>query len=284
MIQPPLLVLENVPSLKDLIKRKKSEPPAEYQSNFHAVKSIVEKKGYKFVNEVFNCDCTGIPHRRLRLLMGGILHSPHPESWVQSKVSNGLWKILLNAGPAMKQRYSLDSFLLCETEDDVRSWMPGEKRKVKQSEKAIKWADLHKKFWEKLDDQAREHAVDAMKGNLYSAELGERKKDLLGWLYGSSAAKPFDEEILWDVQQNMGRVPTASGMILCAMPKASPWLLSRKRPLTGFESLLLQGMDARMVKYLRPGVWPNSLLQDMAGNVFCNAAFVSWFVALVQAM
>ena len=153
-----------------------------YLSNFRAVKSILERKGYRFVDEVWNSDMCGIPHRRHRLWMGGILDSPHPESWIRSKVLSGLYSILQNAGPAMKNTYTLDSFLLCETEADVRAWMPRTRRSGNVAGNMKKWADLHKTFWVKIDEKAREHAVDAVKGNLLLAQQSERKQDLLGWL------------------------------------------------------------------------------------------------------
>ena len=218
--------------------------------------------------------------------MGGLLDAGRgllSSTWTERRVHSNLWEILRNVGPVMKSKYSLDSFLLCDTEDKVRSWMP-ERRKNTGVFLGDKWQELHKKHWATIGSRAREHAVDVMKGNPYASEIGDRKQDLIGWLYASHVDVPFTEKIVWGVQQNMGRVPTATGSIPCAMPNASPWLRTRMRPMTGFESLILQGMDARMLKCLRPGVWTNALLQDMAGNAFCNAAFLSWLLALISAV
>jgi hypothetical protein len=61
--------------------------------------------------------------------------------------------------------------------------------------------------------------------------------------------------------------------------KAIPWLSRSGRRLLGVESLALQGADMASLVTVRPGVWPNNLCQDLAGNAFCVSQCVAWIMS-----
>ena len=61
--------------------------------------------------------------------------------------------------------------------------------------------------------------------------------------------------------------------------KAIPWLSRSGRRLLGVESLAPQGADMASLVTVRPGVWPNNLCQDLAGNAFCVSQCVAWIMS-----
>ena len=69
---PAIVLLENVPSLKDKAKARKGLPPPLHESNFAAVQSSLEDRGYQFTSLVFNSMDCHIPQRRQRLYMAGV--------------------------------------------------------------------------------------------------------------------------------------------------------------------------------------------------------------------
>ena len=201
---------------------------------------------------------------------------------------------------------SLESFLLDVASDDasdpsdsllfVKSWFPewalakSRQGHTKESDDAgtrKKWYDKHAVFWATIDELARRIAARALYQNLYVSHLTSRERDLVTFLYAEVEQNKGDTEgidklpeTIWDIQQNVGRVPTCHASIPCSMPGGRPWLRRERRALSGAESLLLQGCDPSFLRALRPGAWSSRFLQDLAGNAFNVPAFSTWFIAM----
>ena len=65
MLQPALVIMENVPGLAD-------KPKKGGQSNIEMVKAKLNSLKYSFISRVFDAADTGIPQRRKRLWMAAL--------------------------------------------------------------------------------------------------------------------------------------------------------------------------------------------------------------------
>ena len=182
---------------------------------------------------------------------------------------------------------SLSSFLLKEEGSTafIRDWFPEWEGKIRKDDVRQKWYDRHEKYWTSVEDVNIREAGRRLCFNPYYNQLPARQMDLLLYLYSLDIQREREnvqpgEITVWDVSQNMGRVPVCSGAIPCALPRATPWIRDLDRTMCGAEALLLQGADPRLLPSLRPGVWPSSFLQDLAGNAFTAPAFAAWLTAV----
>ena len=198
------------------------------------------------------------------------------------------------------ERWRLDDFLLdCDDAESFKQeWFPefctddgledGNSDDSDKDDVRAGWYDKHQPRWWRLDEEMRKHAVDAVKDNAWSHHMPLRMRDLMALRYGKSSEESAPGartlEQIWDLAQNAGRVPTGRGTAPCSLPHGRPWLMHRRRPLSGVEGLLLQGADPRFFPALRPGIWPNSFIQDLSGNGCCGPVGVAWLVAVVSGL
>jgi hypothetical protein len=210
-------------------------------------------------------------------------------------------QLTFGAGPALSTRWPLHRFLCPDDEASTfkEDWIP-EGLGGDDDDVRIKWFELHQKHWETLNSTERAAGIRALEGNEFVQHMGgHRLKDLLALLYADAQPRsirsgeflmpsplPIDPEpeTLWDLDQNIGRVPVGYGYVPCALPRARVWLRNRARFLSGAEALLLQGADPKRLPTLRPGVWSSKFLQDMAGNAFCVPAFGAFFLSLLASI
>ena len=289
--EPDVALLENVAGLKDKIKVKSGEPKPRFESNHDAVKYELNVRGYAFTSKVYDSRSCAIPHRRHRLYMGGvktkfkdIVLIEQEEIGLDTRVGFCLGCTL----NAVKVPTSLPSFLLDDADQQafIRDWFPELVGKEPKDDVRKKWYDLHQRFWSQTDNARVKAAGHLLLDNKFWNSMPARQKDLLLYLYSMddpTLNAGSGEMRVWDLSQNMGRVPTSTGSIPCALPRASPWLRDLHRPLCGAESLFLQGADPRRLPALRRGVWTSGFLQDLAGNAFTVPAFAAWLIAIYAA-
>ena len=126
----------------------------------------------------------------------------------------------------------------------------------------IKWAKLQReRIWDTLDIR-------------YLSQAAERNYDMnykARWL---------------ELSQNVDRDSDAKqwGIVGCLTPTGQPYLTSRGGPVSGFESLILQGIP---IDYLNLNKETTRQLQDLAGNAMSvpvvNAAILSGILAIHKA-
>ena len=349
-LEPEVVLLENVPSMKDKKKPPKKKPktvnadgaasppssaealqddpalsfeaevatPAlgveenkdevpDLRSNYDLVKEALNAMGYVFCSSIFDGRQVGIPQRRERLYMGGVkarnAGDPTSTSFVQyeTKVQASVTELLqmqLAAGVELSQKWPLHICLCPRTSTFKEDWMPEDTDSDSdEADVRLKWYELHMKHWATLSADQQAKGLQALEG--CQQGLTTRMKDVLALLYADAQPR-FDRpgafimpsplpthprpETLWDLGQNIGRVPTGYGYMPCALPRARCWLRNEHRFLSGCEALLLQGADPGRLPSLRPGVWSSTFVQDMAGNAFCVPAFGAWLLSLLASI
>ena len=286
---PDIVVLENVPSLKDKAKKTKGKPAPQYPSNFAAVQATLEQRGFQFSSLVFNSQQCHVPQRRSRLYMAAC----RPRPWFR-KANGGRFddhvqrnmQWLLRVVESLPEP-SLHEFLLDGSDIDTfkQSWFTkdSEGKQINHDKcKEKKWYDVHLSGWDEIPLERSQQVAAQLSQSPWIQVLTERQRDLLALLYSTSPDN--DDEVVWDLSQNWGRVPTATNAIPCSLPNAIPWLKQRCRPLVGVETMLLQGLAPHGMRALRPAAWPSRFLQHLGGNAFCVPQFVLWFLAVLGAM
>ena len=115
-------------------------------------------------------------------------------------------------------------------------------------------------------------------GNNWFQALPPRSRDSL-LLHLCKEKFPGSPDLIFNLEMSADRISCRSGNHLhCIVPRGAYWLKSRSRVLLGVEALLLQGADIHELPTLRPRVWPNAFLQNLAGNAFNAAQFATWMV------
>ena len=285
-----IVILENVPALMDKPKQKVMA-----KSNFDAVKDCLNSRGFAFVHSILDAaERVHICHRRSRLWMAGCLVNGDPldfEADFQTQVDEFMLFTTTHTADYMKA-WALEDFLLDDVKDisDFKTqWMPelvsdasseAEDDDVDSDIVRKGWFDKHQVLWWRMTPAERSAAWQRVRAIPLLTTIPLRQRELLALKY-HSAAKGTDE-VVWDLGQNLGRVPEGTGLIPCSMPGGRPWLAKRERPLLGLEGLFLQGCDPRFFPALRPGCWPNTFLQDLSGNAFCGTVGLAWLAAAVS--
>ena len=118
--------------------------------------------------------------------------------------------------------------------------------------------------------------------NPFFNSLSARERDsvlinLCGFRYPGPTA-----DLIWGLEASLGRQQAGIDVALCLVPRGKQWLVLRQRLLLGVEGLLLQGADVSDLLSLRPGVWPNAFLQNLAGNAFCTLQFAAWVISTLS--
>ena len=267
VVKAKLVLLENVPALMDAPKASKNGPPS--QSNFDAVKELLNERGFIFTHSVIDAgESVHIPQRRARLWMAGFrvgedchMSFQDLEDAFQDQSVHFLKFIEDHTANDMEQ-WTLADFLLDEqdSEEFQQSWLPETRPFDDPKEDNLKktWYDKHQVRWWRLTSEQREQAWSFIAGNPWCKLMPLRQRELAALKYSdcvADAMDPCSKEQIWDLSQNVGRVPTGKGLAPCIMPAGRPWMMKRKRPLTGFESLLLQGADPHHYPALRVGLW-----------------------------
>ena len=294
VVNAKLVLVENVTGLKDKVKK-----PIQgmLHSNSEALKKHFHEIDFIFVSMVLESHghCH-MPHRRERLWMAGlkfgavsIADMASQEMILEQRTRAVASNITLMTKGAM-QAWALQDFLVpidTSTLEKVKAfeWFPEfvAEDNLDQDKKVCKgWFDLHQRYWSKLTSEDRMRGATLTLGSMWVAPLSARCQDLLALLY--SGHPVTGEERIWDIAQNMGRLPCGVGKAPCSMPKGIPWLHNVGRPLAGVESLLLQGADPRYLPALRHSTWGSRFLQDLSGNGFNGPVFAMWFSSLLCSM
>ena len=293
-----------------------SQAPAA-DSNFLAVKKSLNIRGYGFAHKSFDARATQVPHRRQRLYMAGHACNGnddsddlHTESVLKFEdgFSSRMHRCMASILDAAQESLNvpLDFSLFDGSDADPQAfcarWYPEWSTDITRGTGEgmnNKWYDKHMQYWDAVPPEAASAAARVLHQNYSVQRLTSREKDLLTFLYANhmddddmiakiwdiktQACKVRVNERVWDIQQNMGRVPTCMGSIPCSLPMGMPWLQSMKRPVVGAESLMLQGGDPHFLPALREGAWSSKFLQNLAGNAFNVPCFSAWLLSIFAA-
>jgi site-specific DNA-cytosine methylase len=293
VLGPDFVFLENVAGLLDKIKTKRGVRKPRYASNFLAIVETFRQMGYSFCHKIFNAMDCHVPQRRERLYMCARLakcdddapHEPETQNLLQARVRLNLHTLLAGAhqqlGHVRFEDFLLPKEITDNAHEAIKDWIPEGTKVPEEEEKDRKWLPYHEKEWAHISEASKAAAFEKINGNPWCENFCDRMRDLLLLQYAKQEEqleKPTGE-VVWDLSQNPARIPTAHDGIPCAMPRAVFWLSKSRRRLLGVESLALQGADMASLVAVRPGVWPNRLCQDLAGNAFCVSQCVAWLVA-----
>ena len=136
---------------------------------------------------------------------------------------------------------------------------------------SVKWRDRHARFADDHDitpDDLR-RAIGALPAA--SSSLTPRGIRALGLQCAFLLKRGIDirrHHYIFQVDQNVDRMPSGDGVIPCITPRGSYWSTKAGRLLSGAELLALQGLSpVEKHDHGLASVSP-SLLQDLAGNAF----------------
>ena len=187
---PDIVVLENVPSLKDKAKKTKGKPAPQYPSHFAAVQATLERRGFQFSSLVFNSKQCHVPQRRSRLYMAAC----RPRPWFR-KANRGRFgdhvqrhmQWLLRVVESLPEA-SLHEFLLDDSDIDTfkQSWFTkdSEGKQINHDKcKEQKWYDVHLSGWDEIPLERSQQVAAQLSQSPWMQVLTERQRDLLALLY-----------------------------------------------------------------------------------------------------
>lgn len=284
---PERVFLENVTTLKDKVKDKQQQDhianndigrrPIIGRSNFDCVREMLRVLGFSFCHVEFDAASTGLPVTRKRLYMEA-RRGTFNEEEVGRDIENALQAMFDGA-----EHHVLDSFLLPPYDGMFADWL-GAKAKSEhvEGEHPEQWHQLHDYSWTSVAfGSDRQLYLQELSANPFYEWLTPRAKDmLLLLLCRHEYPGPSDgKERCLTLEMSSDRAVPRVDATQCLVPRGVIWLQNRQRPILGVESLLLQGCDLTDLSTVRPGCWPNSFLQDIAGNAFCSSQVISFIIA-----
>ena len=279
---PQKLLMENVPSLMD-------KPNADSaMSNFQAVTSRCHAMNYNMVHAIFDSVQLGLPVTRERLYMLASLGKGSGSGCCEERARQHVKMVIQSIAENCK-KYELGDFLLPEYTEMFQDWNVNKKgdfkRKRKQHDEdeqqhtQEEWPSLHEGMWVACaHNEDRSTWLSVLSDNDWFNCLSPRRQDAL-LLQLCSEKWPGPVDCIYNLEMSAPRISRRSEEVQCLVPRGVYWLKARSRTLLGLEALLLQGADLADLPTLRPGVWDNNFLQNLAGNAFNTFQFMSWFVA-----
>ena len=131
MVEPEILILENVPALKDKKKPTRGTPTSsEPVSSFDGVRQSLLSRGYVFMDHIFCAHkMCHIPQRRLRLYMAGVKHRGRRHLELSEALGPRVQSCVEYIGRATCESvkgYSLSYFLVPNKSPDdvIDGWYP----------------------------------------------------------------------------------------------------------------------------------------------------------------
>ena len=177
-------------------------------------------------------------------------------------------------------QYSLQDFLFQDYPEMAEDWFLHEaaSKKEKTDTKRAKWCDQHDRYWMRVPfSEDKGLYVSQLQDNPYWQSLSPRMQDLL-LLQLCHERFPGSPGLVLNLEMSFERGSSRLESVHCLVPRGIYWLKDQQRLLLGIESLLLQGADPEDLPALRPRVWRNMFLQNLAGNAFCAAQFLAFLV------
>ncbi len=260
--RPKLWILENVVGL--LHKQDDTSDGVPVTRNMDVVASTLSDLGYTVTHRVLDAQDFGAPQRRQRVWITAVLLPRMPAflSLAGHTHASAIAQ-LLNLMSAGVESYPVGLFLSPSAE----SGGAHEPMRAQQAG-TPKWMALHHSMflqhglcWPPTSEEVR-----AVCGT-YTDVLTRRESEVILFMSMTASADPHSEvEVVIDVSQNINRCPIAVGSTPCLTPCGCPWLLQQKRPLTGVESLRIQGLTVQSAPLI--ATLSNRQCQDLAGNAF----------------
>ena len=250
-----------------------------------ALQEMMNALGYTFTDLQFDACDTGLPVSRTRLWMEGRLGDCCGQRLRD--------ELVVTVGDICRKakRYDIDDFLFPDYDNLFEDWIDTPTTKVAR-ESTIgggvhdaeyasdeQWPLLHAFAFSKAPHEAdRRHYEDDLSQNQFFLAMTPRERSNLV-LQLCKYPYPGPAQLFVNVEPSFDRVYHRTDMVHCILPRGQIWAHHKKRLILGVESFLLQGSDLGALKSVRPGVWANKLLHNLAGSAFSAPQFAAVGIA-----
>jgi site-specific DNA-cytosine methylase len=273
------LLLENVLGLLEAPKGIDPSTKEPFYSNLDFCTNMLRERGWFSVNFTLDALFFGFPVHRARVWIVAI--PPHvfqalrmqPEE-VERMLFDLMQRFFMQAKTEMRD---LDDFLVDDNHPVVlkslQATAKGRRTEQQQSSRKRKWPEIHAQIMDKRgkDIWSWTYPTEETKARFPGLQaLTDREMDALG-LFDT---KFPDAQGTQDVGSSGNRQRILQGCSHIITPTQRVYLRHRCRMMTGFESMMLQGIHygREMPETM---VWASKELQDLAGNAFhawCHGA------------